>query len=111
MHRISKECDLTVLITTLDLSACPRSFWFISHPLIGNVERIAVPPEVGRDFSCPKSFPLWYFGWMGAEKWDEIALRDKFLVCVLICVESAFVSATNAINDCRNWQTRQSYQS
>ena len=58
MQRISSECDLTVLITTLDLSACPRSGCFISHPLSGNVERIAVPPEVGRDFSCPSNLLL-----------------------------------------------------
>ena len=83
----------------------------MSHPLIGKVERIAVPPEVGNDFSCPRSFPLWYLGWMGAEKWDEIKLRDKFRVCVFICVESAFVSDTKAINGCQSWQTMLSYQS
>ena len=80
MHKISRECDLTVFITTLDLSAHPRSVCFISHPRRGKVDRIAVPPDVGRDFSCPRSFPLWYLGWIGEEKWEEMKHRDTFLV-------------------------------
>ena len=81
-----------VLITTLDLSEWPLSGCFMSHPLRGKEETIAVPPEVGRN-------------------WDDIERRERFRVWVRICVESAFVSATRAINGGQNWQTRQLYQS
>ena len=102
-QRISRDWVLTVVMTSLVLSTRLLSCWPISNSLIGRLDMIAAPPDVGNLDSYLVSFSGLQCGWIGEEKQESSWNFPRFFLWDFIWIWSAFVSDTKAIIHDRNF--------